>query len=109
MKIQLLSDLHLECERPGAEPGKEFYSFDFPVAAEYLALLGDVGCTFQEEMFTWLRTQLLRFEKVLFVSGNHGERSHDTQRVLTSLSYRTVSFDSRTSLNKLLEFELTIS
>lgn len=81
MKIQLLSDLHLECERPSAEPGKEFYNFDFPAAAENLALLGDVGCTFQEEMFVWLRAQLLRFEKIFFVSGNHGECNHDTLSV----------------------------
>lgn len=81
MKIQLLSDLHLECERPSAEPGKEFYHFDFPAAAENLALLGDVGCTFQEEMFIWLRAQLPRFEKIFFVSGNHGECNHDTLSV----------------------------
>ncbi|KAA1478524.1 Ser/Thr protein phosphatase superfamily protein [Dentipellis sp. KUC8613] len=71
MKIQLLSDLHLECERSNAEPGKEFYHYEFPAAAEYLALLGDVGCTFQEEMFDWLRAQLPRFKRILFVPGNH--------------------------------------
>ena len=72
MKIQLLSDLHLECERPNAEEGKEFYHYTLPVAAEYLALLGDVGCTFQEELFVWLRAQLPKFEKIFFVAGNHG-------------------------------------
>lgn len=72
MKIQLLSDLHLECERPNTEPGKEFYHYDFPAAADYLALLGDIGCTFQDEMFDWLRAQLPRFKKIFFVAGNHG-------------------------------------
>lgn len=71
MKIQLLSDLHLESRCPVAEFGEGFH--DFPVAAENLALLGDVGCTVQDSMFDWLRTQLPRFERIFFVAGNHGE------------------------------------
>ncbi|EKM61792.1 uncharacterized protein PHACADRAFT_135702 [Phanerochaete carnosa HHB-10118-sp] len=71
MNIQLLSDLYLECERPNAKPGKEFYHYEFPVAAQYLALLGDVGCTFQDEMFVWLRDQLPKFKMIFFVAGNH--------------------------------------
>lgn len=71
MKIQLLSDLHLECERPNAEPGKEFYHYELAVAAKHLALLGDIGCTSQEELFDWLRAQLPKFDKIFFVAGNH--------------------------------------
>lgn len=93
MKIQLISDLHLECERPSAEPGKEFYNFDFLAAAEYLALLGFVGCTFQEEMFVWLRAQLPRFKKIFFVSGNHGECRDNSPCTDRLRSHRTLSLN----------------
>ncbi|GJE99490.1 metallophosphatase domain-containing protein [Phanerochaete sordida] len=71
MQIQLLSDLHLERDRAHAEHSKESYHYDIPAAAPYLALLGDIGCTVHEELFDWLRAQLQRFEKVLYVAGNH--------------------------------------
>lgn len=67
MDIQLLSDLHLEVER-GEQP---LYTFDFPVCAPNLALLGDVGWTRDDRLFEWLDLQLLRFKLVFFVSGNH--------------------------------------
>lgn len=66
-QIQLLSDLHLEVER-GDQP---LYVFDFPKCAPNLALLGDIGWTRDERLFTWLEEQLRRFERVFFVSGNH--------------------------------------
>ena len=72
MQIQVLSDLHLEIKRMYRGPGKEFYHYDFPKAADYLALLGDTGCTANEMMFDWLRAQVERFKTVLFVAGNHG-------------------------------------
>ena len=73
MKIQILSDLHLEVERPAVVEGQEFYFYAIPVHAEHLALLGDIGWTIQDEMFEWLRSQLKLFKTVFFVSGNHGK------------------------------------
>ena len=73
MKIQILSDLHLEVERPAVVEGQEFYFYDIPVHAEHLALLGDIGWTVQDELFDWLRAQLKLFKTVFFVSGNHGK------------------------------------
>ena len=73
MRIQILSDLHLEIERPGSIPGNEFYSYDFPAESEILALLGDIGYAIHERLFRWLRVQLNRFEYVFYVIGNHGE------------------------------------
>ena len=69
MQIQLLSDLHLEVNRP-EEPS---YSYNFPAHAKVLALLGDIGCAVHDELFTWLRCQLQRFVLVFFVMGNHGK------------------------------------
>ncbi|KAF7789628.1 hypothetical protein EIP86_000574 [Pleurotus ostreatoroseus] len=71
VQIQILSDLHLEIERPNAAPGQEFYHFDVPARAEILALLGDIGCTVHEQLFDWLKVQLRQFKTVIFLSGNH--------------------------------------
>ncbi|KZT11876.1 Ser/Thr protein phosphatase protein [Laetiporus sulphureus 93-53] len=71
MQIQVLSDLHLEVERVGAPRGEEFYTYDIPVCAEHLALLGDIGWTIQDELFDWLKIQLKLFKTVFFLSGNH--------------------------------------
>ncbi|KAG6876118.1 hypothetical protein C0992_000914 [Termitomyces sp. T32_za158] len=71
MKIQILSDLHLEIERTSSTPGCEFYSYDIPVRAENLALLGDIGWTVDDRLFEWLEVQLKLFKTVFFVSGNH--------------------------------------
>jgi UDP-2,3-diacylglucosamine pyrophosphatase LpxH len=72
MRVQILSDLHLEVERPGYPEGCEFYNYEIPVQAEYLALLGDIGCTVHDQLFDWLRTQLKRFKMLFYVMGNHG-------------------------------------
>ena len=74
--IQILSDLHLEFERPSPNggPGDDdgnLYKFDFPARAEHLALLGDIGMTGDDRLFTWLRAQLERFKTVFLVPGNH--------------------------------------
>ncbi|KAK0235992.1 Ser/Thr protein phosphatase superfamily protein [Armillaria nabsnona] len=66
-RLQILSDLHLEVERPD-EP---LYAYDFPASAPNLALLGDIGWTRDDRLFNWLRAQLARFETVFFVCGNH--------------------------------------
>lgn len=68
--FQVLSDLHLEVERGSTPP----YTFDFPVTAPNLALLGDIGWTRDERLFEWLELQLSRFERVFFVIGNHEPR-----------------------------------
>jgi hypothetical protein len=72
MRIQILSDLHLEVERRGYPEGRKFYNYDIPVQAEYLALLGDVGCTVDDQLFEWLRAQLKHFKVLFYVMGNHG-------------------------------------
>ncbi|KAF5381580.1 hypothetical protein D9615_005590 [Tricholomella constricta] len=75
MRIQVLSDLHLEFERlsnlEDSGYDGDFYKFDFPARADTIALLGDIGMTRDERLFDWLRVQLKRFKTVLFLSGNH--------------------------------------
>jgi hypothetical protein len=61
-RLQILSDLHLE----GAST-----PFTFPAHAPNLALLGDVGLSRTPDLFNFIRAQLLRFQKVFYVLGNH--------------------------------------
>lgn len=77
MQIQILSDIHLEIERQGGNPGQEFYHYEIPVQAENLALLGDIGWTIDDRLFQWLKTQLKLFRTIFFVSGNHGAEFHN--------------------------------
>jgi len=67
-RVQLLSDVHLEHDQG---PGTAKYTYDFPVEAEDLALLGDIGNTKDEELFEWLDLQLTRFQRVFYLAGNH--------------------------------------
>ena len=72
--IQLLSDLHLETPRPSYGPYDEdghVFQYNFPCRADVLALLGDIGVTFDDRLFSWLSMQLQRFRLILFISGNH--------------------------------------
>ncbi|OSD00193.1 Ser/Thr protein phosphatase superfamily protein, partial [Trametes coccinea BRFM310] len=75
IRIQLLSDLHLEVERPATGPESDgngdLYKFHFPASADHLALLGDIGMTIDDRLFAWIRKQLERFKTVFFVAGNH--------------------------------------
>lgn len=71
IRIQLLSDLHLEFERSKQGESSDRYKYDFPAKAEILALLGDVGETTDERLFEWLQEQLARFKLVFFLSGNN--------------------------------------
>lgn len=67
VRIQLLSDLHLEIERSSSP----LYTYDFKASAPALALLGDIGWTRDDRLFKWLLLQLKHFKRVFFVRGNH--------------------------------------
>jgi len=69
MRLQILSDLHLEIERTGTE----LYTYEVPVMAPNLALLGDIRCTIDGRLFKWIEVQLRVFTTVFFVPENHGE------------------------------------
>ncbi|EJF66790.1 Ser/Thr protein phosphatase protein [Dichomitus squalens LYAD-421 SS1] len=93
VRIQLLSDLHLEMPRPyhpesGYSEDGHVFEYDFPARADVLALLGDIGVTRDDRFFAWLRSQLKRFKLVLFLSGNH-EAYHSS---LEASNRRLVAF-----------------
>ena len=71
--IQVMSDLHLEFpfRGPGNSTIAGYDAFDCKPCAPILALLGDVGLVFQDGLFVFLRRQLLKYEKILYVMGNH--------------------------------------
>ena len=61
MKLQILSDLHLE-----------FQSISkIPVAAETLCLLGDIDCVSRTNYERFIGDCALRWQRVLVVAGNH--------------------------------------
>ncbi|KAF8577551.1 hypothetical protein K439DRAFT_1649058 [Ramaria rubella] len=68
-----MSDLHLEFHlRPATgHSGPGYQVFDFPVGANNLALLGNIGLTTQAGLFDFFHRQLLRFENIFFLLGNH--------------------------------------
>ena len=112
VRIQVLSDLHLEITRyyplrPATDGDDKPppYDYDFPVSAEILALLGDIGLTKDERLFDWLRVQLRRFKIVFFLSGNH-EAYHSSlvRAVLFShvLSARVADADNHTRPGRVL-------
>ncbi|KAI9805444.1 MAG: hypothetical protein M1825_000695 [Sarcosagium campestre] len=59
-----MSDLHLEA--PSA-----YDVFQIPPEAPYLALLGDIGIARDEGLFQFLEAQLVNFDTVFFLLGNH--------------------------------------
>ncbi|CAK4032215.1 ser Thr phosphatase [Lecanosticta acicola] len=63
VELQIMSDLHLE-----THPS---YDFNFPRAAPYLALLGDIGHVEKEGLLNFLERQLSRYLVVFFLFGNH--------------------------------------
>src|SRR5690242_18460127 len=64
VKIQVLSDLHLES--PSA-----YDIFEVEPAAEYLALAGDTGRVKDAGLIAFLRKHLAKFKIIFFVIGNH--------------------------------------
>ncbi|KAF1831775.1 hypothetical protein BDW02DRAFT_571676 [Decorospora gaudefroyi] len=64
VKIQILSDLHLEA--PAA-----YDVFEITPTAEYLALLGDIGHTKDVGLIEFLRKHLAKFKIIFYVLGNH--------------------------------------
>ena len=64
VKIQFLSDLHLES--PAA-----YDVFEITPTAEYLALLGDIGYAKDVGLIELLRKHLAKFKIIFYVLGNH--------------------------------------
>lgn len=67
IRVQIVSDLHLET--PLLRP--RYDSFELPVSAPHLALLGDTGKANQPALFSFLQKQIDRYQTVFFLLGNH--------------------------------------
>jgi predicted phosphodiesterase len=63
MKLQIVSDTHLEFISP--------MTVDLPVAAEYIALLGDIGYPKQENYEKFLSELSPKYKSVFVIAGNH--------------------------------------
>lgn len=59
-----MSDLNLETY-------PSYSSFTLPQTAPYLALLGDIGHVANNQLFSFLESQLNRYSTVFFLLGNH--------------------------------------
>ncbi|KAF3937946.1 hypothetical protein ABW19_dt0201654 [Dactylella cylindrospora] len=79
VKIQLLSDLHLES--PSA-----YDTFAITPTAPYLALLGDIGNVRDPGFFPFLRTIIPLYTTVFFVPGNHEPYHSDWETTNSKLS-----------------------
>ena len=67
VRLQLMSDLHLETPRMLPM----YASFHIEPESPYLALLGDIGSAHDDRLFAFLEEQLEQFEAVFYVLGNH--------------------------------------
>lgn len=67
LRIQVASDLHIEFYDKNRSPP----NFLIEPRAPILALLGDVGLACTDQLRDFLHAQADRFERVLFVPGNH--------------------------------------
>jgi hypothetical protein len=74
VRLQLVSDLHLEAPRGlwmATKRTDDYATFELPVEAPYLALLGDVGLVGHAECLDFVRRQAQAYRKVFWVCGNH--------------------------------------
>jgi len=71
-----MSDLHLE-NYPSRDSLPGYEKFDCTPSSPILALLGDTGLVAQDGLFPFLQRQLLKYEKIFFLMGNH-EYYHST-------------------------------
>lgn len=67
IKFQIMSDLHLETPKTRAT----YTDFKLEPICPNLVLLGDIGEVQHDQLFEFLETQLLHFDRVFFLLGNH--------------------------------------
>lgn len=68
VRIQIVSDLHIEFYDASTTKDLDFL---ITPQAPILALLGDIGYACSDQLRDFLHSQCDRFEKVLFLAGNH--------------------------------------
>ncbi|TVY49169.1 Uncharacterized protein LOCC1_G000959 [Lachnellula occidentalis] len=108
VKIQLMSDLHLET--PQARP--TYQDFEIPPECQYLALLGDIGNVTDNRLFAFLENQLRSFEVVFYLLGNHepfGMTRLDAQTTVRAFEHKIEELRSSagTALGKFVFLDQT--
>jgi hypothetical protein len=78
MKIQIISDLHLESP-------KAYDHYEITPVAPNLALLGDIGCIRDPGYLDFITAQLKQFRIVFHVLGNHEPYGSSWDSVITKL------------------------
>ncbi len=76
-RIQYVSDIHLELRKT---------PFTLPVAAPYLALLGDIGDPFEQSYQEFLNQKADEHECVFVLAGNHEFYGHEYFATLNQIS-----------------------
>ncbi|KAJ5113504.1 hypothetical protein N7456_002038 [Penicillium angulare] len=100
VSFQILSDLHLETH-------PSYDSYAFPQTAGNLALLGDIGHVANDQLFTFLETQLNRFSVVLFLLGNHEPYHMSFKLARTKMRQFQTKMDKRMYLGKFIFLDQT--
>lgn len=78
MKLQIVSDLHLEFDGPGS-------MFDMPVTGDVLILAGDIGVACKPSYLYLLEEWADRYTAVIYIAGNHEYYNSDVNKVDTQL------------------------
>jgi predicted phosphodiesterase len=94
MRIQILSDVHLELRQFGCIAANTF-----PATAPVLALLGDIGDPSSLAYADFLLAQAERFDTVLVLCGNHeyyGRSVDETHALVRAVCERAPAFGSGT-------------
>ena len=99
VSIQIMSDLHLE-----THPS---YDFDFPKAAPHLALSGDIGHVGRDDLFKFLERQLLRYQTVFFLLGNHEPYHLSMEFTKKRVQTFSAKVDKRQGLGKFVFLDQT--
>lgn len=81
VQLQVMSDLHLETPRFMPMYGE----FKITPRCPHLALLGDIGSVHDARLFAFLEVQLLQFEIVFYVLGNHEPYGPDTHEAAVAI------------------------
>ncbi|KAJ5712817.1 hypothetical protein N7493_009285 [Penicillium malachiteum] len=100
VSFQILSDLHLETH-------PSYNSFTFPQTAANLALLGDIGHVANNQLFTFLEAQLLRYSTVFFLLGNHEPYHMSFKLAKTKMRQFQSKMDRRSLLGKFIFLDQT--
>jgi predicted phosphodiesterase len=104
MKIQVMSDIHLECLKM-SQNWEKYY----PINCDVLCLCGDIGNPFKETYWSFIEYVKTKAKNVLIITGNHeswgsSKLEVDTHITITCAPMDNVFFLQRNSTQYWYEF-----